>query len=47
MGGYAAYVWPCYFFAAAVMLAVAMTSLRSLKRAKKRLEALQNDAERA
>jgi len=32
MGGYAAYVWPAFLIAAAVMLAMVVTTIRTLRR---------------
>ena len=41
MGGYAAYVWPAFIIAAAVLLGVAAVSVRSLRRAQAALRELQ------
>jgi heme exporter protein D len=39
-GGYAVYVWPSFIIAAAVMAAMAISSMRSLKKAQKTLAEL-------
>lgn len=39
-GGYAVYVWPSFIIAAAVMAAMAVSSIRSLKKAQKTLAEL-------
>jgi heme exporter protein D len=41
MGGYAPYVWPSFIIAAAVMLGMVITSMRSLRKAQKTLAELQ------
>ncbi len=41
MGGYGAFVWPSYALAFSVMLAMALASLSSLRKAKARLRDLQ------
>jgi len=41
MGGYGAYVWPAYGLTAAVMIAFLVTTLRSLRRNQKALDALE------
>ena len=40
MGGYAAFVWPCFGLAAAVMIYLFVASRRELKAREARLEAL-------
>ena len=40
MGGYAAYVWPAFFIAAAVMGGLVAVSLRGLRAREAELEAL-------
>lgn len=42
MGGYGAYVWPSFLITAAVMLAMTMASVRSLRRAQRILADLQD-----
>lgn len=44
MGGYAIYVWPSFIIAAAVILAMVITSARSLRKAQKTLADLQQSA---
>ena len=44
MGGYAAYVWPAYGMAAAVMLWLLWRALRELREAQTRLKQLQSVA---
>lgn len=41
MGGYAAYVWPSFAVAAAVLAAMAIGALRSLRKAQHTLNELQ------
>jgi heme exporter protein D len=41
MGGYGAYVWPCYAAAALVMGWLAFSSYRNMQRAKHRLAELE------
>ncbi|MSO64571.1 MAG: heme exporter protein CcmD [Alphaproteobacteria bacterium] len=41
MGGYAAYVWPAFGLAAAVMTALVWSSLRALRGERRTLEALE------
>ncbi|MBF0247238.1 MAG: heme exporter protein CcmD [Alphaproteobacteria bacterium] len=40
MGGYGAYVWPSYGLAAAIMIALLVSSLRGLKATEARFERL-------
>jgi len=40
MGGYAAFVWPCYIVSMAAMLIVALVSYRKKRTLEKRLDAL-------
>ena len=42
MGGYAAFVWPAFAVAAAVMTALALVSRRGLRARQAELEALQS-----
>jgi heme exporter protein D len=44
MGGYAAYVWPAYVFAAAAIGGMAIQTIREWRRARERLRALEADA---
>ncbi|MDE3015995.1 MAG: heme exporter protein CcmD [Pseudomonadota bacterium] len=44
MGGYAAYVWPAYLAAAAVMLGLAVVTAQSLKRTRQALADLQQSS---
>ncbi len=41
MGGYGAYVWPCYLLAAAVMVGLLVVSLRTARRRESELDRLQ------
>jgi heme exporter protein D len=45
MGGYAAYVWPAYLFAAAIIGGLAIQTLAQWRKAQARLRALENDAD--
>lgn len=45
MGGYAAYIWPAFLTAALIMGALALSSVRSFRRARKTLVALQETHE--
>ena len=47
MGGYAAFVWPAFAVAAAVMAALAFVSRRGLRARQAELEALQSAREEA
>lgn len=40
MGGYGAFIWPCYGLAAAVMLALVIQSVRSMRANEKLVETL-------
>lgn len=44
MGGYAAFVWPSYLFAALAIGGVAAQTIREWRRARDRLRALEADA---
>lgn len=44
MGGFGAYVWASFAIAAAVLLAMVITSLRSLKRSQRALAELQKSS---
>jgi len=43
MGGYAAYVWPAYGVAAAVLIGLVAASLRTLRAREAALKALEGD----
>ncbi len=43
MGGYAAYVWPAYIIAAAIIGGMAIQTLRQWRRARDRLRVLESD----
>lgn len=45
MGGYAAYVWPAYGAAAAVLIGLLAASLIRLRRAERRLRAAETESE--
>ena len=45
MGGYAAYVWPAYIISLAALIAIAVTSWRTLKR-NERLVSLSEGADK-
>ena len=40
MGGYGAYIWPCYGLSAALLLALLVSSIRSLKSTEAEFERL-------
>ena len=42
MGGYAAFVWPAYGLAAAVMLGLVTSSISRLRRNQQRLQEMEN-----
>lgn len=46
MGEYAIYIWPSYALATAIVLALAIVSLRGLKKAQRQLAELQQDIAR-
>ncbi len=46
MGGYAAYVWPCYALTALVMLGLLVATLRRQRRLRRRLDALEGPGRR-
>ena len=46
MGGYAAYVWPAYGIAAAILVAMLIVSLRGLRRHETLLKTLQTNRPR-
>ncbi|OHC75275.1 MAG: heme exporter protein CcmD [Rhodospirillales bacterium RIFCSPLOWO2_12_FULL_58_28] len=43
MGGYAAYVWPCFILTAAVLVAMLVSSMRFMKKSENILKSLQGD----
>ena len=43
MGGYGAYVWPAWGFAAATLAALAIASIRTMRAREKELAALEAD----
>ena len=45
MGGYAAYVWPAYGTAAAVLIGLLAASLIRLRRAERRLRAAERESD--
>ena len=45
MGGYAAYVWPAYGAAAAVLIGLLAASLIRLRRAERRLRAAERESD--
>ena len=46
MGGYAAFVWPAYGFAAAILVGLLVASLRTLRRAEKALAGIERPERR-
>ncbi len=43
MGGYGAYIWPCYGISAILMIAIYVTSVRTLKENRAILNSLEKD----
>ena len=43
MGGYAAYVWPCYIVTVLVLAALVLTARRSIRRQEEALAELEED----
>jgi heme exporter protein D len=46
MGGYGMYIWPCYGIAAGLLVALLITSLKSLSKSKKDLSILEQLSEK-
>ena len=46
MGGHAAFIWPCYILTAIVMVALVVTSIRSMKENEKLAEQLKRPRKR-